>query len=197
MDFNIEKIADIRDKIRKKQNKKRYEHTLGVAYTAACLAFIYDEDPLRAELAGVLHDCAKCYPGEELISLCSKAGISLSKEEIDSPQVIHAKYGSFIAKKEYGITDQGILDAICFHTTGRPDMTVLEKIIFTADYIEPLRDGLPDLAELRKLAFSKLDECVFRILSQSVDYLSEKGAGIVPDTLKAYEWYKKEIKDHE
>lgn len=197
MDFNIEKIADIRDKIRKKQNKKRYEHTLGVAYTAACLAFIYDEDPLRAELAGVLHDCAKSYPGEELISLCSKAGISLSKEEIDSPQVIHAKYGSFIAKKEYGITDQGILDAICFHTTGRPDMTVLEKIIFTADYIEPLRDGLPDLAELRKLAFSELDECVFRILSQSVDYLSEKGAGIVPDTLKAYEWYKKEIKDHE
>ena len=197
MDYNIEKIADIRDKIRKKQNKKRYEHTLGVAYTAACLAFIYDEDPLRAELAGVLHDCAKCYPGEELISLCGKAGINLSQEEIDSPQVIHAKYGSFIAKKEYGITDQGILDAICFHTTGRPDMTVLEKIIFTADYIEPLRNGLPDLDELRKLAFSDLDECVFRILSQSVDYLSEKGAGIVPDTLKAYEWYKKEIKDHE
>ena len=76
-------------------------------------------------------------------------------------------------------------------------MTVLEKIIFTADYIEPLRSGLPDLDELRKLAFSDLDECVFRILSQSVDYLSEKGAGIVPDTLKAYEWYKKEIKDHE
>lgn len=197
MDINIEKIADIRHKIRKKQNKKRYEHTLGVAYTAACLAFIYDEDPLRAELAGVLHDCAKCYSGEELISLCGKAGINLSQEEIDSPQVIHAKYGSFIAKKEYGITDQGILDAICFHTTGRPDMTVLEKIIFTADYIEPLRSGLPDLDELRKLAFSDLDECVFRILSQSVDYLSEKGAGIVPDTLKAYEWYKKEIKDHE
>ena len=197
MDINIEKIADIRDKIRKKQNKKRYEHTLGVAYTAACLAFIYDEDPLREELAGVLHDCAKCYSGEELISLCGKAGINLSQEEIDSPQVIHAKYGSFIAKKEYGITDQGILDAICFHTTGRPDMTVLEKIIFTADYIEPLRSGLPDLDELRKLAFSDLDECVFRILSQSVDYLSEKGAGIVPDTLKAYEWYKKEIKDHE
>ena len=197
MDINIEKIADIRDKIRKKQNKKRYEHTLGVAYTAACLAFIYDEDPLRAELAGVLHDCSKCYSGEELISLCGKAGINLSQEEIDSPQVIHAKYGSFIAKKEYGITDQFILDAICFHTTGRPDMTVLEKIIFTADYIEPLRSGLPDLDELRKLAFSDLDECVFRILSQSVDYLSEKGAGIVPDTLKAYEWYKKEIKDHE
>lgn len=197
MDFNIEKIADIRDKIRKKQNKKRYEHTLGVAYTAACLAFIYDEDPLRAELAGVLHDCAKCYPGEELISLCGKAGIDLSREEIDSPQVIHAKYGSYIAKKEYGVTDQGILDAICFHTTGRPDMTVLEKIIFTADYIEPLRNGLPDLVELRKLAFSDLDKCVFRILSQSVDYLSEKGSCIVPDTLKAYEWYKKEIKDHE
>ena len=103
MDYNIEKIADIRDKIRKKQNKKRYEHTLGVAYTAACLAFIYDEDPLRAELAGVLHDCAKCYPGEELISLCGKAGINLSQEEIDSPQVIHAKYGSFIAKKRDGM----------------------------------------------------------------------------------------------
>ena len=191
-EIQIEDISEIRESIKKTLKPKRYEHSLGVAYTAATLAFIYDEAPLRAELAGILHDCAKNYSNDELIHLCGRDGIELIEEELDSPQVIHAKYGGFLAKEQYGIHDEEILDAVRYHTTGHPHMTMLEKIIFVSDYIEPLRSGFPNLSELRKLAFKDIDECVYRILAQTVEYLSNSKALIVPDTIAALEWYKKE-----
>ena len=190
--ISIDDIIKIREQVKAKQNKKRYEHTLGVAYTAAALAFMYDIDPLKAELAGVLHDCAKCMSDDELITECHKSGIHLSKEEIESPQVIHAIYGSVLARKKYGIKDKDIINAVRYHTTGRDNMSLLEKIIFTADYIEPLRCEAPHLEELRKLAFTDIDECVYSILSQTVSYLEDLGKQIVTDTLKAYQWYKNE-----
>ena len=186
----IEQIREIRAAIRQVQKPSRYEHTLGVAYTAACMAFVHGGDPLEAELAGILHDCAKGFSDEELIRLCREDGISLSEEEIASPQVIHAVYGKHLAATVYGIRDKGILDAIAHHTTGRAGMSVLEKIIFTADFIEPLRNQAPDLEELRKLAFKDLDLCVYRILKSTVDYLQSRQALIVPATLEAYEYYK-------
>ena len=190
--ISIEDIVIRRDRLKESLKPKRYEHSLGVAYTAASLAFIYNEDPLRAELAGILHDCAKNYSNETLISLCERDGIELSAEELASPQVIHARYGSLLAHEQYDISDDEILNAIRFHTTGRPHMTMLEKIIFVSDYIEPLRNEAPNLSELRKLAFRDIDECVYRILSQTVEYLSDMNALIVPDTLAAFEWYKNE-----
>lgn len=191
-EIQIEDIITIRESIKKALKPKRYEHSLGVAYTAASLAFIYDEKPLRAELAGILHDCAKNYSNEELIQFCKRDGIELIREELGSPQVIHAKYGGFLAGTQYGICDEEILDAVRYHTTGRPHMTILEKIIFVSDYIEPLRNEAPNLSELRKLAFKDIDECVYRILAQTVEYLSNMKALIVPDTVAALEWYRKE-----
>ena len=110
--ISIDDIIKIREHVKTKQNKKRYEHTLGVAYTAAALAFMYDIDPLKAELTGMLHDCAKCMSDEELITECRKNGIHLSKEELDSPQVIHAIYGSVLVKEKYDITDEDIINAV-------------------------------------------------------------------------------------
>ena len=188
-------IISTRESLKKRQNSHRFEHTLGVAYTAAAMAFIYGEEPLKAELTGLLHDCAKCFSNDELIELCKKDGIELSPEEIASPQVIHAKYGRFLAYHEYGIRDEDMLNAIAFHTTGRLQMSVLEKIIFTADYIEPLRNEAPHLASLRRLAFTDLTGCVYSILEQTVGYLRQQGKDIVPDTLRAYEWYKNERTD--
>ncbi len=183
-------ITEIRAKVKEKQNPHRYEHTLGVAYTAACMAFLFGEDPLRAELTGILHDCAKCFTDAELIRMCGEAGIPLSDAELASPAVIHAKYGSFMAEQEFGIRDREMLSAIKFHTTGRPDMSRLEKIIFIADFIEPLRDQAANLPEARKLAFDDLDECVYNILESTINYLNRKKASIVPETLRAYEWYR-------
>ena len=194
--ISIDDIIKIREQVKAKQNKKRYEHTLGVAYTAAALAFMYDMDPLKAELAGMLHDCAKCMSDDELITECSKNGIHLSNEELESPQVIHAIYGSVLAREKYGINDDDIINAVRYHTTGRDNMSLLEKIIFTADYIEPLRCEAPHLEELRKLAFTDIDECVYRILSQTVSYLEGLDKQIVPDTLKAYQWYRNERKNY-
>ena len=189
-EVTIELIAKLRDKVKQRQTAKRFEHTLGVAYTAACMAFTLDVPPLKAELAGLLHDCAKCYTDKELISMCQHDKVELTSEELASPAVIHAKYGSFMAEHEFGIADSDILNAIRFHTTGRPDMSTLEKLIFTADYIEPLRDKASNLNEARRLAFTDLDECVYNILDATVTYLKSQGSVIVPDTMLAYEWYR-------
>lgn len=194
-DITPELIAELRDRVKKKQTSKRYEHTLGVAYTAACMAFSTEVPPLKAELAGLLHDCAKCFSNEELIGLCRHNGVELTDEELASPAVIHAKYGSYLARHEFGIKDEDILNAIRFHTTGRPAMSTLEKLIFAADYIEPLRDKALNLDRVRRLAFTELDECVYDILKSTVEYLNEKRAVVVSDTLRAYEWYRDHRKD--
>ncbi len=194
-DITPELIAELRDRVKKKQTSKRYEHTLGVAYTAACMAFSTEVPPLKAELAGLLHDCAKCFSNEELIELCRHNGVKLTDEELASPAVIHAKYGSYLARHEFGIKDEDILNAIRFHTTGRPAMSTLEKLIFAADYIEPLRDKASNLDRVRRLAFTELDECVYDILKSTVEYLNEKRAVVVSDTLRAYEWYRDHRKD--
>ncbi len=188
-EITIALISELRTKVKHRQTAKRFEHTLGVAYTAACMAFTSDVPPLKAELAGLLHDCAKCYSDKELISMCHKAKVELTDYELASPAVIHAKYGSYMAEHEFGITDPDILNAIRFHTTGRPDMSILEKLIFVADYIEPLRDKASNLKEARILAFTDLDECVYNILEATVTYLRSQNLSIVPDTLSAYEWY--------
>ncbi len=193
-EITIALISELRAKVKHRQTAKRFEHTLGVAYTAACMAFTSEIPPLKAELAGLLHDCAKCYTDKELISMCHKARVELTDEELASPAVIHAKYGSYMAEHELGITDPDILNAIRFHTTGRPDMSTLEKIIFVADYIEPLRDKASNLKEARNLAFTDLDECVYNILEATVSYLRSQGSSIVTDTLSAYEWYSRHRK---
>lgn len=188
----LDKIVDIRNQMYKELDPMRFEHTLGVAYTASCMAFMFNEDPLRCELAGLLHDCAKCHENDELIRLCHEDGIVLSPEEIRAPQVIHAKYGSYLAKVRFGINDEDILKAIKHHTTGSVNMGTLEKIIFVADYIEPLRNEASYLKEIRKLAFRDLDECVYRILLVILEHLNNAGKEVVKETFDAFEWYKKE-----
>ena len=191
-EIEIEDITRRRELLKESLKPRRFEHSLGVAYLAASLAFMYDEEPLRAELAGILHDCAKNYTNDELIQLCRESNVELTEEELNAPQVIHAKYGSVLADKKYGIKDEDMLNAIKYHTTGRPHMSTLEKIIFVSDYLEPLRKTAPNLKELRKLAFRDIDECVYRILSQTVEYLCNLGTLIVPDTINSFEWYKNE-----
>ena len=133
-------IAKLRAQIKKVQDKKRYEHTLGVTYTAACLAMCYDIDTERAETAGLLHDCAKCLSNDKKVSLCKKQSIEINMTEAKNPFLLHAKAGAYLAEYKYGIRDEDILNAVRYHTTGRPGMSMLEKIVFIADYIEPGRN---------------------------------------------------------
>ena len=130
---------EIRKKLKKTLDKDRYEHTKGVMYTAGCLAMANHYPIEKAMLAGLLHDCAKCIPTSEKIRLCEEHHILMTQIELDNPGLLHAKAGMALAEEQYGVTDTDILHAIKVHTTGEPDMSILDKIIYIADYIEPMR----------------------------------------------------------
>lgn len=186
------KASDLR-KVRKAMEKeldaKRFEHTLGVAYTAAALAMCHDADVSKAEMAGMLHDSAKCMKAAKLIALCKKNNMEISDVENRNPYLLHGKAGCCIARKKYHIDDEDILNAILYHTTGRPGMSQLEKIIYIADYIEPGRKQAPDLDIVRKMAFQNLDEALIKILSDTLRYLENIDGEIDPMTKKTFDYY--------
>lgn len=187
------KIEKIKKKLRHHLDKDRYEHTLGVMYTAAALAMVYRTDINKALLAGLLHDCAKCIPGEKKIRLCEKYGLSANQAERKNPGLLHSKLGAYIAASKYGVEDNEVLDAICYHTTGRPQMTLLDKIIYIADYIEPNRYQAPNLEDARRMAFVDIDACLYMILNDSLAYLETKNEAIDPMTEKTFQYYQEEI----
>lgn len=177
-------------KLKREMDEGRYQHTLGVMYTAAALAMRYEYDIQKAQIAGLLHDCAKCIPNGKKLKLCEKYQIPVTEVENRNPFLLHAKLGSFLASHEYDVQDEEILSAILYHTTGKPGMSLLDKIVYIADYIEPRRNKAPNLTEVRKLAFLDLDAALYKILSDTLSYLDE-GTGEVDEmTVKAYEYYK-------
>ncbi|MGO5052303.1 bis(5'-nucleosyl)-tetraphosphatase (symmetrical) YqeK [Lachnospiraceae bacterium LCP25S3_G4] len=169
---------------------KRYEHTIGVMYTAASLAMCYGYDIKDAMIAGLLHDCAKCIPTTETLRICNENNIVLSDIEQINHGLIHAKLGAYLAKERYGITNSDILHAIKYHTTGCPEMTLLDKIIFISDYIEPNRTRIENLDIIRKLAYTNIDKALFKILSSTLEYLNETNRPIDKMTELTYEYYK-------
>ena len=169
----------------------RFIHTLDVAATAANLAMCYGSDLDKAEVAGLLHDCAKCMSLGKMLKVCDKAGTDLSEFEKNSVSLLHSKAGAVLAESRYGVRDEDTLNAIRFHTTGRPGMSLLEKIVFVADYIEPGRDSAPNLPQVRKLAYESIDDCVLQILKDTLRYLATTGSAVDPMTQKTYEYYRR------
>ena len=190
-------IEDIQEKLRKKLKGSRYVHTLGVEYTSVCLVMKYGENLETAELSGLLHDCAKELPEKKLIQICRDHGERISKMEYQNPFLLHGKAGACLARDKFGIDDANILNAIRYHTTGRPGMTLVEKIVFVADYIEPNRKKADNLTELRRMAFENLDETVLRILEQTLDYLIRTGKEIDRHTVITRDYYKKLLRSSE
>lgn len=188
-------ITEMKKKLKKELDKKRYEHTKGVMYTAGCIAMAHGYDYKKAMLAGLLHDCAKCIPTETKFELCEKYHVILSESEVENPSLIHAKLGAALAEHLYEVTDPEILHAIKVHTTGMPDMSLLDKILFVADYMEPGRNEAPNLEVIRELAFGDLDACVAQILYDTLKYLSGKKGAIDPMTEMTYKFYKDNRKE--
>ena len=178
--------------IKKKLTPRRYVHSIGVEYTAANMAFIHGEDVQRARIAGLLHDCAKCIPVEDKLKKAEKFNLPISESERANPDLLHGKLGAYYAANKCGVKDEGILSAITYHTTGKPGMNLLEKIIFVADYIEPNRKMIRDLPEIRREAFLDLDKCILHILHNTLEFLDEKDTGIDSLTQETYEYYLKE-----
>lgn len=188
-------ITELRKKVKKALDKDRYEHTKGVMYTAACLAMANGYSVSKAMIAGLLHDCAKCISTEEKIALCKEHHVMITQIEYDNPGLLHAKAGAILAEEKYQISDPEILHAITFHTTGTPNMSLLDKIIYVADYIEPNRDRAPHLEEIRKIAFFDINQCVAEILYDTLHFLEGKNGSIDPTTQITYEFYKEYEKE--
>lgn len=177
------------DKLRYKLPMKRFEHSIGVEYTAGTMAFMYGVDCEKAMIAGLLHDCAKYVPNDKKIHKCEKRKIPITECEYKNPELLHAKLSAVYAREKYEVEDQEILSAIVCHTTGKPAMTTLDKIIYIADFIEPNRTPLPEMDEIRKEAYTDLDVCLLHILRNCMNHLCKKGAVVDPVTRETYEYY--------
>lgn len=191
------KITKLCRKLKNELDEERYTHTLGVMYTSAALAMCHGADLNQALLAGLLHDCAKCISGNKKIKLCKKYHLGISEAERENPSLLHAKLGAFLAAKKYHVKDPEVLDAIASHTTGRPGMSLLEKIVYIADYIEPGREELPNMEAVRKMAFDDIDECMYRMVKDSLAYLRTREIPIDTMTEKTYHYYRKKLRKEE
>ena len=192
-------MAEYDLKLLQKQMKEelsddRFEHTIGVMYTAESLAMRYGVDMTKAAVAGLLHDCAKCIPNAQKIKMCKKNDIEITEMEEKNPSLLHAKLGAYMAETAYGVEDPEILSAIKWHTTGKPDMSMLDIIIYMADYIEPNRDKAPNLKQIRKLCFENIEEALYQVLEGTLEYLGNRPDMIDPMTKISYDFYKWKLK---
>ena len=183
-------IDRIRKDLRQVLTTSRYMHTLGVEAMAVELGERYHISTARLAVAALMHDYAKCMSAETKKKLCQKYQIEITPMEEKNLDLLHAKLGAYIAQDKYGIEDFEILDAVYYHTTGKPAMTDFAKIIYIADAIEPGR-GTPEyLEKARKLAAISLDDTMRYLLEESLEFLSYKGKDIDPLTQEAYQYYK-------
>ena len=168
---------------------KRLAHIKGCEEEAARLARRWGADEERMRRAAILHDCTKYLSLQEHLDICGRYGIELSPLERATVKLLHAKSGAALARHIFGV-DDGIYNAIFYHTTARADMSLEEKLLYIADYMEPCRD-FPDVGELRRLAYTDLDGAVGMGASLSMREMVERDKELHHDTLAAYEFYGK------
>ena len=167
---------------------RRIPHVLGTEETAAALALRWGADEESARRAALLHDCTKKFDKELQMALCRQYGIEPDAAERREGKLLHAITGAAVAYADFGVSGE-VRDAIRWHTTGKADMTLLEKIIYLADYIEPTRDFC-DLTELRRLAFEDLDGALLLGFTMAVEDLAKKGMPVHPNSVLARDYLK-------
>ncbi|MDQ0231566.1 bis(5'-nucleosyl)-tetraphosphatase (symmetrical) YqeK [Metabacillus malikii] len=172
--------------VKKQLTEHRYTHTIGVMETAIRLAELFGANQKKAETAAIFHDYAKFRPKEEMkkIIIEQKLPSILLKH---NSELWHAPVGAYLVEKEVGIRDKDVLNAIKYHTSGRPNMTLLEKIIYVADYIEPNRH-FPGVEEVRQLAENDLEQALLKSMQNTIMFLLKKNQAIFPETIETYNW---------
>lgn len=175
-------IKQIREKLARNLSKKRFKHSVGVSNTAEELARRYQCSPKKAKLAGLLHDCARELTSNLLLSTAEGFGIVVGDIERHQTVLLHARVGAKLAEADYGVTDGEISRAIALHTTGGPGMTLLDKIVFLADVIEPGR-SFPGVEAIRLLAEQDLDKALLAAYNQTIVSLAGNNSLIHPDTI--------------
>ena len=175
---------EIKQYLQENLRPKRYNHVLGVCTTAVELAKVYNVDKDKAEIAALLHDVAKNLSEEELLREIKEENITLSIDEKNTKEIWHAIVAPIIAKKVFNIDDEEILSAIRWHTTGKENMSSLDKIIYLADLIEPSR-SFEGIDGIRKLCYEDLELAMIKALTHTTVYLLSKGASVDVNTIKA------------
>lgn len=172
---------------------KRIRHIRGTEEEAVRLALHWGADAELARKAGILHDCTKYLELDEQLHLCAKYGIVLDELERRAVKLLHSKTGAAIAREVFGMP-QEVYDAIYWHTTGKGNMTLLEKILYVADYMEPNRD-FEGVERLRELAYSDLDAAVLLGCEMSIQDMEERGQPVHFRTQEAYDWLRNRKRD--
>ncbi|MDR1695475.1 MAG: bis(5'-nucleosyl)-tetraphosphatase (symmetrical) YqeK [Endomicrobium sp.] len=177
--------------LQKHLSPKRFEHSYNVAKFAAELAKAHGADILKAQTAGLLHDCAKFKTDKQLISFCEKRKI-MSKYfdgiKKYSPQLLHSYAGAAIAKEKLGITDKDILNAVRNHTLGRENMSLLEKIIFVSDAVSFDRKSA-ESSKIRKLAFTHFEKAFLKVIAKKIQYVLDGGKWLCPQAIDTRNYY--------
>ncbi|MBO3443260.1 bis(5'-nucleosyl)-tetraphosphatase (symmetrical) YqeK [Clostridium sp. CCUG 7971] len=185
-------LENINSKLKEMLPEKRFNHSLNVATCAAKLSEIYNYDKEKAYLAGIAHDCAKYLNKEEVKYYVNKYNINLDSLEKDNLALSHSVIGSYIAKYELNIENDDIINAIKYHTTGKENMDMLEKIIYIADLIEEGRD-FPGVDKLRELTYSgKLNEALIVSFNNTIKFVIDNNQMIHPRTIDARNYLIKE-----
>lgn len=180
----IMKYEQMISELKKRLSIKRLQHSLGVSHTAEKLARNFACNTDQARVAGLLHDLAREVPLNELLPRSQAFGIVVSDIEEAELVLLHAPLSAKIAEAEFGVADTEILQAIILHTTGGSAMTLLDKIIYLADVIEPGRK-FPGVDRIRELAYDNLDQALLAAFDQSIGYIVERKGLLHPGTIAA------------
>ena len=171
-------------------NPHRFAHSLSVAYTARRLARIHGINPLQAEQAGLLHDCAKCFPLKEMRRIAVEHSLTDDPAILDSGALLHSLVGAWVARNTYGMADPEVLEAIAYHNTGNAGMSRLAMCVCLADSIEPTRESYPLLENVRILAELSLERALLMSLEGTADYVRSRGKYLHPRTQQTIAWLK-------
>ena len=173
---------------------RRFAHSLSVARTSVQLAELYGENPLKAEQAGLLHDCAKCLPIKDMQRIAIDNHLTDDPDVLASDALLHSIAGACLAEQLYGMTDPDVLEAIRFHNTGYPGMSRLAMCVCLADFMEPLRESFPLLEEVRVLSRSSLEKALLLSLEGTVDYVKSRGWYLYPRTCDTITWLRQVVR---
>ncbi len=180
--MNSVELQKLRRRVEEQLTEKRMKHTLGVVSEAVSLARQYGADVKKAELAALSHDMARCKSASELEEYIQRFG--LDSRYSGCIDLAHSKIAAKLLEKEWGVEDEDVLNAVAWHTTGRPGMSLLEKIIYLADVIEPGRNH-PGVERLREVAYRDLDEACAAAMEQTIEYLKQRDCKIEDSTIRA------------
>jgi predicted HD superfamily hydrolase involved in NAD metabolism len=177
-------VENIKSRLRQCLNAKRYSHSIGTMEVCLALSKHYGYNEDKAEIAGLLHDCAKNLGSDILFNIAKENELEPDEVQVSQPGLLHGVIGAVIAKKDYGIYDDDILHAIKFHTTGCKNMSILDKIVYIADYIEPGRD-FKGIGKLRSLVYEDMDAALLNMMNISISYIIKRGQMLHIDTIEA------------